>query len=67
MVKHLPYLSDHTRDQESGSVKRTKAKTPSLDGLHDAESSGRDESSSGFIFSLRESRVGKDFSAPKGA
>ena len=49
VVKHPLSGGDCARNQESGSVKRSKAKTSSLDSSHDVESSVGDESSSSSI------------------
>ena len=64
MVEHPLSGGDRARGHESGSVKRKKAQTPSLDSSYDAESSGGDDYSSSSISSARERRIGNSFRAP---
>ena len=65
MVKHPLSDCNRARDHASGSLKHTKAKTPSLDSSCYAQSSAGDVSSSNSISSACERRVGNNFRAPK--
>ena len=63
MVKHPLSGGDRAQNHESGSVRRKKMQTSSIDSSHDAGSSGDDESLSGSISLARERCVGNDFRA----